>query len=99
LVIRKLVLCPRFIVSPIYLARWSHEASPHNKALKRAVLGMVKTQVQTIFLATPQWIAENFVTAPTPMIAPVMVWVVETGAPMREEKIIAAAEAVSALNP
>ena len=36
------------IVSPIYLARWSREASPHNKALKRAVLGMVKTQVQMI---------------------------------------------------
>ena len=40
--------------------------------------------------------ADNFVVAPTPMIAPVMVWVVETGMPPSVDSKIDAAAAVSA---
>jgi hypothetical protein len=40
--------------------------------------------------------ADNFVVAPTPMIAPVMVWVIETGIPPRVESRIEAAAAASA---
>ena len=42
---------------------------------------MVSTHAQTIRVATPQRTAESLRVAPTPMIAPVMVWVVETGIP------------------
>ena len=42
---------------------------------------MVMTQAMTISRATFQRTAEARRAAPTPMIAPVMVWVVETGMP------------------
>src|SRR6478735_5147630 len=41
---------------------------------------MVSTQAMPMFLATPQRTAEARLVAPTPMIAEVTVWVVETGA-------------------
>ena len=47
-----------------------------------AAAGMVITQAQTMFLATPQRTAEVRRAAPTPTMAPVMVWVVETGMPI-----------------
>jgi hypothetical protein len=42
--------------------------------------GKVKTQAARIDFATPQRTAENRLVAPTPMIAEVIVWVVEIGA-------------------
>src|SRR5215471_2685772 len=47
----------------------------------KAEPGIVKTQAQTMLPATPQRTAENFRADPTPMIEPVMVWVVDTGTP------------------
>ena len=44
-------------------------------------IGMVITQATAMPRATPQRTAEARRAAPTPMIAPVMVWVVETGTP------------------
>ena len=43
--------------------------------------GMVSSQAMSMRLATPQRTALSFVTLPTPMIAPAIVWVVETGMP------------------
>src|SRR6476659_4177580 len=45
----------------------------------RAAIGIVKIQAHTIRVATPQRIPRTLVTEPTPTIAPVIVWVVETG--------------------
>ena len=44
---------------------------------------MVSTQAHTMRWATPHFTALSRFVAPTPMIAPVMVWVVETGMPAR----------------
>ena len=46
-----------------------------------AEAGMVRTQAQTMRAATPQRTAEARLIEPTPTMAPVMVWVVETGMP------------------
>ena len=46
-----------------------------------AAAGMVTTQATTMLLAMFQRTAETRRAAPTPTIAPVMVWVVETGTP------------------
>src|SRR5437899_11183114 len=43
--------------------------------------GMVKIHAQMMLPATPQRTAESFCAEPTPMIEPVMVWVVDTGMP------------------
>ena len=43
--------------------------------------GKVSTQAPTMLPATPQRTAERRFVEPTPMIADVMVWVVEIGAP------------------
>jgi hypothetical protein len=42
---------------------------------------MVTTQAITMRRATPQRTAEVRLAAPTPTMAPVMVWVVDTGTP------------------
>ena len=44
--------------------------------------GRVKTRALTIFLPIPGLTALAWQTEPTPRIAPVMVWVVHTGAPI-----------------
>src|SRR4029453_16130809 len=46
-----------------------------------AAIGMVITQAQTMPVARFQRTAETRRAAPTPTIAPVMVWVVEAGTP------------------
>src|SRR5688500_6537468 len=46
-----------------------------------AAPGNVKIQAITMFPATPQRTADRFLVAPTPMIAEVIVWVVEMGRP------------------
>src|ERR1700710_3064832 len=60
---------------------------------------MVMTQAQTMLLATFQRTAETRRAAPTPTIAPVMVWVVETGTPSQVAMNSVAAPPVSAQNP
>jgi hypothetical protein len=60
---------------------------------------MVKIQANMIDLATPQRTADIRLAEPTPIIAPVMVWVVETGIPPREAPINVAAPANSAHDP
>lgn len=45
-----------------------------------AAAGRVETQAVTMFPAIPQRTAERRFVAPTPMIAQVIVWVVEIGA-------------------
>lgn len=47
---------------------------------KAAAAGKVSTQAVTILPATPHRTEESRLVAPTPMIAVVMVWVVEIGA-------------------
>src|SRR5205814_386858 len=42
---------------------------------------MVKIQAHTMLPATPQRTADIFCAEPTPTMAPVMVWVVDTGTP------------------
>ena len=46
-----------------------------------AEIGIVRTQAQTMRPATPQLTADSRRVEPTPTIAPVIVWVVETGMP------------------
>ena len=46
--------------------------------------GKVNTQVKTISFTTEKLMAEILRTAPTPIIAVVLAWVVETGSPNTE---------------
>jgi len=64
-----------------------------------AEMGMVKIHAQIIFPATPQRTAESLFVAPTPTIAPVMVWVVLTGIPKMDAPMMAQAAPASALKP
>src|SRR6266516_888252 len=64
-----------------------------------AAAGIVAIQAHTIRPATPQRTAEKRCTAPTPVIAPVIVCVVLTGIPKCEETNSVIAPAVSAQNP
>src|SRR5579859_5325616 len=65
----------------------------------RAAPGMVRTQAQTMRRVTPQRTAERRRVAPTPTMAPVMVWVVLTGMPKTAFAMIVSPPAVSAANP
>jgi hypothetical protein len=49
-----------------------------------AAQGMVRIQAHTIWPATPQRTAVSLRREPTPMIEPVIVWVVLTGMPKNE---------------
>ena len=64
-----------------------------------ADMGMVNTQAQMIFPATPHRTAVSRFVAPTPIMAPVIVWVVLTGMPAAVAPIMEMAAAVSAQNP
>ena len=64
-----------------------------------ALQGMVSTHAHTMRPATPQRTAENLRVAPTPMIAPVMVCVVDTGMPSAVARNSVIAPPVSAQNP
>src|ERR1043165_6177209 len=68
-------------------------------AAKIAAAGMVSTQAQTMRPATRHFTADSRVVDPTPAIAPVMVWVVETGMPKKVAPNRVAAPAVSAQKP
>ena len=61
--------------------------------------GKVKIQVSIISFTTPKLMAEILFTAPTPMIALVLVWVVDTGIPKRLESRRQKAADKSAENP
>src|ERR687889_398009 len=60
---------------------------------------MVRIQAQTMRPATPQRTADRRRVEPTPTIAPVMVWVAETGIPRKVARYRAHAAAVWAEKP
>lgn len=60
---------------------------------------MVRIHAQSKFTVTPHRTALNRLVAPTPMMDPVMVWVVETGIPKLETVNKVNAPAVSAQTP
>ena len=60
---------------------------------------MVITHAQTIRPATPQRTADSLRVEPAPTIAPVIVWVVETGMPRKVARYSDEAAAVSAEKP
>ena len=66
--------------------------------MKKAA-GIVSTQAHTIRPATLHRTAESRCAAPTPVMAPVMVWVVLTGIPKCEDTNRVMAPAVSAQKP
>lgn len=61
--------------------------------------GMVSTHAQTIEFASPHRTEDNLLVAPTPMMAPVIVWVVLTGMPAIAVPSNVMAPAVSAQKP
>src|SRR5277367_5636542 len=61
--------------------------------------GIVSTHAHTTRRATPHRTADNRWTAPTPIIAPVMVWVVLTGTPIAVDANSDVAAASSAHAP
>lgn len=64
-----------------------------------AVMGIVMTHAVTIRRTIPHWTAEDPREAPTPMIAPVIAWVVETGTPNAVINERTTPPEVSAQNP
>src|SRR2546430_16758604 len=64
-----------------------------------AAAGIVRTHAHTICPATPHRTADSRWAAPTPAIAPVMVWVVLTGMPKWEARNSVIAPLVSAQKP
>ena len=64
-----------------------------------AAAGIVRSQAQTICRATPHRTADSRRVAPTPMIAPVIVWVVLMPTPSYVAMQIANAAPVSAAKP
>src|SRR6478735_6029729 len=61
--------------------------------------GIVSTHAHTMRPATPQRTADALVTEPTPTIAPVIVWVVDTGMPRFVARKSVIAPPVSAQKP
>lgn len=68
-------------------------------AASKPLTGMVSIHAQTRLMVTPQRTALNLFVAPTPIIAPVMVCVVLTGAPRLAAVNNVIAPAVSAQTP
>lgn len=64
-----------------------------------ALIGMVRSHAQTMFLVTPHRTALARLADPTPIIDPVMVCVVLTGIPAREQPMMVPAADVSAAKP
>src|SRR5712692_10158537 len=78
-----------------YTKRMIQKASPATAP----EAGMVSIHAHTMRRATPQRTAERRCIAPTPTIAPVMVWVVLTGMPASAVPNRVSAPALSAQNP
>jgi 8-oxo-dGTP pyrophosphatase MutT (NUDIX family) len=74
-------------------------ANPYAAAAISAVAGSVSTHATTMLWAIFQRTAEVRRAAPTPTIAPVIVWVVETGTPNHVARKSVSAPPVSAQNP
>ncbi len=79
---------PRLVEQSMDLTRTGTEADPHQKiaftgnqtpAATSAAAGMVSTQANTMFPATPQRTAESRRVAPAPITAPETTCVVESG--------------------
>jgi len=68
-------------------------------AATKPLAGMVKIQAHTMLPATPHRTALARWVEPTPTMAPVMVWVVETGMPKEVAKKRVKAPPVSAQKP
>jgi hypothetical protein len=64
-----------------------------------AVIGIVMTQAVTMRRTVPHWTAEDPRVAPTPIIEPVIAWVVETGTPNAVMNDRTTPPLVSAQNP
>src|SRR5438067_1835283 len=77
----------------------SHSMVQYAMAAINAAAGMVMIQAQMILRVTPHLTAVTRRVAPTPMIAPVIVWVVLTGIPPQAAPMRLMAPAVSALKP
>src|SRR2546425_727180 len=77
-------------------SRWMGMYTSHDTA---NAPGIVRIHAHTTRPATPQRTAESRWVEPTPTMAPVMVWVVDTGMPAWAVKNSVAAAAVSALIP
>ena len=63
---------------------FSADSSFHEIAATIAAAGIVRIHAVMMLRATPQRTAEKRRTEPTPMMAPVIVWVVETGIPAHD---------------
>ena len=72
---------------------------PKTSAATQPAAGIVKIQAHTMLLATPQRTAEKPFNEPTPMMAPVTVWVVDTGTPNTVANAKVKALAVSEQKP
>ena len=70
----------------------------YDRAAIKPAAGMVSIHAQTMRPATPHLTAENRLAEPTPTIAPVIVWVVETGMPKNVAPNSVSEPAVSAQN-
>ncbi len=79
-----------------YRNKWSNV---YISAASTALTGMVSIQAQTRLTVTPQRTADSRLVAPTPTMAPVMVWVVLTGIPRVWVRKRVMAPAVSAQTP
>src|SRR5690606_36585364 len=73
--------------------------SKYTSPATRAEIGMVSIQAHRSLIVTPQRTADTRLVAPTPMILPVIVCVVETGIPKCSDTYKVIAPAVSALTP
>jgi len=71
----------------------------YNSAAKRAVMGKVRTQAVKISPATPQRTFDNLSAEPTPIMAELTTWVVETGPPRRAALRITVAEVTWEVKP
>ena len=74
-------------------------ASQKQRAATIAAAGIVRIQAITIFIAIFHLIPIKFVTAPTPMIDPAIVCVVEMGIPKLVARNMVRAPDVSAAKP
>ena len=68
-------------------------------ATSMALTGIVRIQAHNRLTVTPQRTALRRLVVPTPIIAPVIVWVVDTGIPIYSVKNKVVAPAVSAQTP
>ncbi len=68
-------------------------------AARIALTGMVRIQAHSKLMVTPLRTADKRLVSPTPIMAPVMVWVVLTGIPNFSVRQSVKAPAVSALTP